>query len=501
MKDTVLRSNSSRFIHTHILHHAKEHPVYGSCMVEGFRGQGYNISSGKFYPILHSIESDGLQVKEVKKVGGRIRKYDTTTKKGFVILKEARLKGYELFKEKKSKAGDEIMKKSSIRELLELLMISTRLGLTSFGGPVAHLGYFHGEYIRRKKWMDEKRYADLVALCQFLPGPSSSQVGIGIGVIRAGAVGGIVSFIGFTLPSVVALILFALLLNQFDVSDAGWIHGLKIVAVAVVAHAILGMTRKLTPDLSRKAIALIALVVALLWQTAVTQAGIILIAALAGYILFQDHADSDDREIKVPISKTFATVCLVLFFGLLVLLPILREATSLNWIAMFDSFYRSGSLVFGGGHVVLPLLEREFVPTGWLSEETFLAGYGAAQAVPGPLFTFAAYIGAVMSGWQGGLLATVSIFLPAFLLVYGTLPFWDSLRRKPKIKGALMGVNAAVIGILISAFYHLIWTSSILVPIDFALAAILFSLLVFWKLPPWIVVLTGAAGGWLIGMI
>ncbi|RIW34702.1 chromate efflux transporter [Bacillus salacetis] len=385
--------------------------------------------------------------------------------------------------------------------LLEILMISTRLGLTSFGGPVAHLGYFHTGYIRRKKWMDEKSYADLVALCQFLPGPASSQVGIGIGAMRAGAIGGIVSFIGFTLPSVIALILFALLLNQLDVSNAGWIHGLKIVAVAVVAHAILGMSQKLTPDLSRKALALLALVVTLLWQTAVTQVGIILIAALAGFILFKNHAESEDAEICVPISKTFATVCLVLFFSLLVLLPLLREATALNWIAMFDSFYRSGSLVFGGGHVVLPLLEREFVPTGWLSEEAFLAGYGAAQAVPGPLFTFAAYLGAVMSGWQGGLLATAAIFLPAFLLIYGTLPFWDSLRRNPKIKGALMGVNAAVIGILISAFYHPIWTSSILAPIDFAFAAVLFSMLVYWKLPPWVVVLTGAAGGWLIGLV
>jgi chromate transporter len=394
-----------------------------------------------------------------------------------------------------------VKKKTSISALFEILIISTRLGLTSFGGPVAHLGYFHNEYIMRKKWMDEKSYADLVALCQFLPGPASSQVGIGIGVMRAGAIGGIVSFLGFTLPSVVALILFALLLKEFDVADAGWIHGLKIVAVAVVAHAILGMSKKLTPDSSRKTLALVALVATLLWQTTFTQVGIILAAALVGFLLFKNQTDLEDAEIKVPISKRFAAVCLVLFFGLLVLLPILREATALNWVAMFDSFYRSGSLVFGGGHVVLPLLEREFVPTGWLSEEAFLAGYGAAQAVPGPLFTFAAYLGAVMNGWQGGLLATAAIFLPAFLLIYGTLPFWDVLRRNPKIKGALMGVNAAVIGILISAFYHPIWTSSILAPIDFAFAAVLFSMLVYWKLPPWVVVLTGAVGGWLIGMI
>ncbi|TYR75041.1 chromate transporter [Rossellomorea vietnamensis] len=391
--------------------------------------------------------------------------------------------------------------KTSLKALLEILIISTRLGLTSFGGPVAHLGYFHNEYILRKKWMDEKSYADLVALCQFLPGPASSQVGIGIGVMRAGALGGIVSFIGFTLPSVIALIFFAVLLTEFNVTNAGWIQGLKIVAVAVVAHAILGMSLKLAPDLSRKTLALLALIVTLLWQSAFSQVAVILLAGIAGFLLYKNHSDTQESELKVPLSKRFAIICLTLFFGLLILLPILREATTLNWIAMFDSFYRSGSLVFGGGHVVLPLLEQEFVPSGWLSEEAFLAGYGAAQAVPGPLFTFAAYLGAVMNGWQGGLIATVAIFLPAFLLIYGTLPFWDSLRRNPKIKGALMGVNAAVIGILISAFYHPIWTSTILAPVDFAFAAVLFSMLVYWKLPPWMVVLTGAIGGWIVGMV
>ncbi|MGM0827388.1 MAG: chromate transporter [Bacillota bacterium] len=394
------------------------------------------------------------------------------------------------------------MKTSSrLKSLIEILIISTRLGLTSFGGPVAHLGYFHEEYIRRRKWIDEKSYADLVALCQFLPGPASSQVGMGIGIMRAGVLGGIVSFIGFTLPSVIALILFAIILQGLDVADAGWIHGLKIVAVAVVAHAILGMAKKLTPDLERKAIALLALVVILLWQTAFSQVGVILLSAVIGFLLFKHHNPDDEARIDFPISRRFAVICLVLFFGLLFLLPFLRELTSLEWVALFDSFYRSGSLVFGGGHVVLPLLEREFVPTGWLTEEAFLAGYGAAQAVPGPLFTFAAYIGAVINGWQGGLLATFAIFLPAFLLLSGTLPFWESLRRNPKIKGALMGVNAAVVGILIAAFYHPIWTSSILAPLDFAFAAVLFSMLVFWKLPPWIVVVTGAVGGLVMGFI
>jgi chromate transporter len=387
----------------------------------------------------------------------------------------------------------------NFKSLLEILFVSTRLGFTSFGGPVAHLGYFHEEYVRRRNWMDEKSYADLVALCQFLPGPASSQVGIGIGVMRAGIVGGIVSFIGFTLPSVIALILFALILQGLEITDAGWIHGLKLVAVAVVAHAIIGMAQKLTPDLNRKAIALLALVSTLLWQNAFSQIGVIIISGIIGFFLYKKQSEIKESIAHFPISRSFGIVCLSLFIGLL--LPLLREVSSLNWIAMFDSFYRSGSLVFGGGHVVLPLLEREFVPTGWISAEEFLAGYGAAQAVPGPLFTFAAYLGTVMNGWQGGLVATIAIFLPAFLLILGTLPFWDSLRRNPKISGALMGVNAAVVGILIAAFYHPIWVSAIITPHDFAFAAILFIMLVFWKLPPWIIVVTGAIGGYLLSFL
>ena len=392
-------------------------------------------------------------------------------------------------------------KKGLFKTLIEIFFVSTKLGFTSFGGPIAHLGYFHEEYVRRRKWMDEKSYADLVALCQFLPGPASSQIGIGIGVMRAGALGGIVSFIGFTMPSVIALIIFALVVQGLDVSQAGWIHGLKIVAVAVVAHAILGMAQNLTPDRQRKTIALFAVIVTLLWQTAYSQVGVILLGAFIGFLLYKKEKVDVERLSPFPLSRRFAIGCLLLFFGLLFLLPILRELTSIQWIALFDSFYRSGALVFGGGHVVLPLLEKEFVPTGWLSEEAFLAGYGATQAVPGPLFTFAAYIGAVINGWIGGLLATVAIFLPAFLLVFGTLPFWDGLRRNSKVKGALMGVNAAVVGILISAFYTPIWSSSILTPIDFAFAATLFSMLAFWKLSPWIIVVTGVIGGIVMTMV
>lgn len=389
----------------------------------------------------------------------------------------------------------------SFKALLEIFLISTRLGLTSFGGPTAHLGYFHEEYIRRRKWLDEKSYADLVALAQFLPGPASSQVGIGIGVMRAGVLGGVISFIGFTLPSVIALILFATFLTEFDIGNAGWIHGLKIVAVAIVAHAIIGMAKNLTPDLKRKSIALFALIITLIWQASFTQIAVILLAALFGFLLFRRQDDSAETSSQFPISKRVSVICLLLFFSLLILLPVIRELTGSDWVAMFDSFYRSGSLVFGGGHVVLPLLEQEFVTTGWISKESFLAGYGATQAVPGPLFTFASYLGTVMKGWQGGVVATIAVFLPAFLLILGTLPFWDQLRRNAKIKSAIMGVNAAVIGILISALYFPIWTSSIQAPADFALAAILYSMLAYWKLSPWIIVLTGIIGGSLLTFI
>lgn len=391
----------------------------------------------------------------------------------------------------------------NIKTLFELFIVSTRLGLTSFGGPIAHLGYFHEEYVRRQKWLDEKNYADLVALSQFLPGPTSSQVGIGIGVLRGGVIGGIIAFLGFTMPSVIALMIFASLLHTFNIDDAGWIHGLKIVAVVIVTHAILGMAKNLTPDISRRMIALFAIVVTLLWQTAYSQVTVIVIAGFIGYFIYKAQTETAENEpsAQFPISRRFGYVCLTLFFGLLILLPVLRELTSQDWIAFIDSFYRAGSLVFGGGHVVLPLLEKEFVPTGWLTDEEFLAGYGATQAVPGPLFTFAAYLGTVMNGWYGGLLATFAIFLPAFLLILGALPFWNDLRKNAKIKAALMGVNASVVGILIAALYQPIWTSSVFTPIDFALVAILFSMFVFLKLPPWVIVLAGAVGGTIIGMI
>ncbi|MBR2681383.1 MAG: chromate efflux transporter [Exiguobacterium sp.] len=388
----------------------------------------------------------------------------------------------------------------TFKTLLEILFVSTRLGLTSFGGPVAHLGYFHEEYVRRRKWMDEKAYADLVALCQFLPGPASSQVGIGIGIVRGVILGGITSFIGFTTPSVVALILFALLLSGLDVSDAGWLYGLKVVAVAIVAHAILGMASKLTPDTKTRTIAFFALAGVLLWQTTFSQVLFILLAALAGFLLFKpDHLDA--KSSAFPISKRLGAVLLSIFGALLVILPILRETFENQTIALFDSFYRAGALVFGGGHVVLPLLERELVPAGFLSEEAFLAGYGAAQAVPGPLFTFASYLGTVINGVPGGILATVAIFLPAFLLILGALPFWDALRHNPKVAGALIGVNAAVVGILIAAFYSPIFTSTVNGAVDFVFAAFLFVMIAYWKLPPWALVIAGVLGGTLIQLV
>ncbi|MHA6531740.1 chromate transporter [Paenibacillus sp. BAC0078] len=385
--------------------------------------------------------------------------------------------------------------------LLEVLGVSAKLGLTSFGGPIAHLGYFHNEYIRRRKWMDERSYADLVALCQFLPGPASSQVGIGIGVVRAGLLGGLVAWLGFTLPSVIALVAFAFLLQGFDIASAGWIHGLKIVAVAIVAQAVLGMGQKLTQGRGRVTIAAIAAALVLSWHAAYSQILILMAAGMIGLWLYRKEPEKGTAELPIAISRTVALLCLALFFILLIVLPLLRTSDGAGGLAIFDSFYRSGSLVFGGGHVVLPLLEREVVPTGWVSREDFLAGYGAAQAVPGPLFTFAGYLGAMAAGIPGAVIATLGIFLPAFLLVVGALPFWNGLRNSPKVQGALAGINAAVVGILLAALYDPLWTTAILQPLDFALAVILFVMLFFWKLPPWVIVLAGAAGGTLLGFM
>jgi chromate transporter len=392
-----------------------------------------------------------------------------------------------------------ISPKIIFKKLLEILVVSTKLGLTSFGGPIAHLGYFHNEYIRKRKWMDERSYAELVALCQLLPGPASSQVGIGIGLIRAGFFGGLIAWFGFTLPSIVLLVMFAFLLKGSDISSAGWIHGLKIVAVAIVAQAILGMGQKLAPDKIRASIAVVAAAVILIWQTAFSQVLVIIAAGLLGLWIYRKTTVQEAPNITVPIGRSVAIVCLITFIGFLIGLPLMRHAISNVWLDLFDSFYRSGSLVFGGGHVVLPLLEREVVPIGWVSKSDFLSGYGAAQAVPGPLFTFAAYLGTMAKGITGAIVATIAIFLPAFLLIMGALPFWNFIRKNTYVQGALIGINASVVGILLAALYNPLWTTAIMVPADFALAAILFVMLVFWKLPPWIIVIAGILGGILIG--
>ncbi|TMV50157.1 chromate transporter [Paenibacillus mesophilus] len=385
--------------------------------------------------------------------------------------------------------------KSYLRRLAEVGIVSAKLGLTSFGGPIAHLAYFRDEYVVRRKWLDETSYADLVALCQFLPGPASSQVGIGIGIVRAGLWGGLTAWLGFTLPSVIALVMFAYLMHGFDIAGSGWIHGLKIVAVAIVAHAVSGMGQKLASDRSRATIAVLTASVTLLWQSAVTQVLLIVLAGLIGLRLYRGTVRAESPDLRIRIGRKAAVSCLILFGALLIALPIFRQTAVTGWLPLFDSFYRAGSLVFGGGHVVLPLLEREVVPTGWVSQEQFIAGYGAAQAVPGPLFTFASYLGAMTGGIGGALVATAAIFTPAFLLVVGTLPFWNSLRRSANVQAALTGVQAAVVGILLAALYDPLWTTAIRAPVDFALVSILFMMLAFWKLPPWIVVAAGAAGG------
>jgi chromate transporter len=317
-------------------------------------------------------------------------------------------------------------------------------------------------------------------------------------MIRAGLLGGLIAWLGFTLPSVIALVLFALLLQGFDIGNAGWIHGLKIVAVAIVAQAILGMGQKLAPDKKRATLAIAVASVTLMWQTAFSQLLLIAAAGLIGLWIYRRSTEQDAPGLSVPVSRVIAVLCLIVFFGLLVALPLLRQAFAGGWLSLFDSFYRSGALVFGGGHVVLPLLEREVVPAGWVGKEDFLAGYGATQAVPGPLFTFAAYLGTMAMGVPGAIVATIAVFLPAFLLVAGALPFWNSLRKSPRVQGALVGINAAVVGILLAALYDPLWTTAIRSPADFALASILFVLLVFWKAPPWLVVIAGIAGGMLL---
>ena len=388
----------------------------------------------------------------------------------------------------------------------EVLRVSLRLGLTSFGGPVAHLGYFRDEYVVRRKWLDEATYADLVALCQFLPGPASSQVGIAIGQLRAGALGALAAWTGFTLPSAIALVLFAYGLDSFGGAlGAGWLHGLKVVAVAVVAQAVLGMMRNLAPDRERATLAVVAAAIVLAFPNAFGQIGAIVLGGVTGIVLLRGATPADGATLPVTVSRRTGAFLLALFVFLLAGLPLVAAAVPSQSVKLLDTFYRAGALVFGGGHVVLPLLQASVVPPGWVTNDAFLAGYGAAQAVPGPLFTFAAYLGAVMgpqpNGWAGAALCLVAVFLPSFLLVIGTLPFWDVLRRRPLAQAALRGVNAAVVGLLIAALYNPVWTAGITNAYDVALAAAAFLLLFMWQTPPWLVVLLSALGGALIALI
>ncbi len=381
-----------------------------------------------------------------------------------------------------------------------IFKVFLRLGLTSFGGPIAHLSYFRNEFVTRRQWFDEATYADLVALCQFLPGPASSQVGIGIGLTKGGLPGAFAAWFGFTLPSALALMLFGLSITGMGTfTHSGWLHGLKIVTVAVVAQAVWGMARTLCPDRERISIMVLAAMAVLAWPTAGKQVAVILAGALAGLAFLKSSPTEKHTALGVPVSRRLGFAALSLFIVLLVGLPIASAMFPYHQIALIDSFYRAGALVFGGGHVVLPLLQALVVQPGWISNDSFLAGYGAAQAVPGPLFTFAGYLGMVMTpapnGWTGGVICLVAIFLPSFLLVVGILPFWDALRQQKRIRTALGGVNAAVVGILLAALYRPVWTSGILSVADFGIAISAFTLLQFWKLPPWMVVVLSAIAG------
>lgn len=382
-------------------------------------------------------------------------------------------------------------------KLLQVFFTALKLGCTSFGGPIAHLSYFHDEYVTKKKWISAHAYADLVALCQFLPGPASSQVGMAIGLSRAGIFGAIVSWIGFTLPSALILILFGLGLSAMDVSNhKQWLHGLNVVAVAVVAQAILGMGKKLCPDKERLTIAVITSVILLFFSSAVLQVSVLIVSGIFGVYFLKSNEDLPHEPIHQG-KKTIGLFFLGLFVLLLFLLPLLRSSFDLVEIQYFDSFYRAGALVFGGGHVVLPLLQAEVVPTGWVSNDLFMAGYGLSNAIPGPLFAFSSFLGAVSSvnphGWTGATLCLVAVFFPSFLLIVGALPFWEQMRKNQIIRRAMLGINASVVGILLTALYHPVWTSSVFSPKDFALVIVGFLLLEFWKLPSWFVVVVTVA--------
>jgi chromate transporter len=385
---------------------------------------------------------------------------------------------------------------------LEVLLAFGKLGVSCFGGPIAHIGYFREEFVVRRRWLDEHTYADLVALCQFLPGPASSQVGFSIGLMRGGYLGGLAAWTAFTLPSAIALILFAYGANALQGPiGAGLLHGLKLVAVAIVAQAVWGMARTLAPDRERASIAAIAALIILFSSASVAQIGAIALGGVAGlwFCRSSQPEATDQGHLSMPVSRSVGLLALTVFFLLLGGLPVMRALSHSQGVALFDAFYRSGALVFGGGHVVLPLLREATVTPGWVSDDVFLAGYGAAQAVPGPLFTFAAYLGAVMKplphGIAGATISLIAIFLPGILVLTGTLPFWETFRRRARAQAIMRGVNAAVVGLLGAALYNPVWTSSVKGPGDFGIALVGFVLLTAWQTPPLVVVAISALGG------
>jgi len=388
--------------------------------------------------------------------------------------------------------------------LLEVFLVFLRLGLTSFGGPVAHLGYFRTEFVERRRWLDDQRYGDLVALCQFLPGPASSQVGMALGLGRAGWAGALAAWAGFTLPSAIVLIALAYGVTAWPgLAASGALHGLKVAAVAVVAQAVWGMSKSLCPDRLRAAIAIGAALVVLALPAAAGQIAAIVLGGLIGRLALTLPPPAPVAHRPPRVSRRTGALLLATFVVLLLLLPLLAATTASPWLAASAVFYQAGALVFGGGHVVLPLLQAGVVPPGWIGNDAFLAGYGAAQGVPGPLFTFAAYLGAAMpaplGGWTGGLAMLVVIFVPAFLLVAGALPFWEAMRQRDDVQRALGGINAAVVGVLGAALYDPVWTSAIHTRADFALALAAFGLLVPARVSPLPVVVMAAAVGGLMG--
>jgi len=386
-------------------------------------------------------------------------------------------------------------------KLAEVAAAFLKLGLISFGGPIAHLGYLREEFVHRRRWLEDAAYADLVALCQFLPGPASSQAVFALGMLRAGWLGGVLASVCFTLPSAVLMIGFGYGVSLLgDLQNAGWLHGLKLAAVGVVAQAVWGMGRNLCPDRIRLSIAILSAAVLLLISGALAQIGVILLGGVVGWIIYRKEVLETAAPERVERKQhVLAWGILVLFFLLLIGLPLIASSTGERNVAVFDGFYRAGSLVFGGGHVVLPLLRAEVVPNGWVNDDMFLAGYGAAQALPGPLFTFAGYLGTVIysgpNAWLGGLWCLLGIFLPAWLLISGTLPFWHQLRGQNWAQAGLRGANAAVVGVLLAALYRPVWVGSVSSGNDLAICLLAFGLLQWWKTPPWLVVLLAAIAG------